>query len=75
MTRNERILKLSRAIKAYRGVFHPVSKKWLRPPQKDKRLNIVAWLQKLHRPDIDGDLVAIDGFKSFAEFHEWLGKL
>ena len=77
MTRTERINKLANAIKAYRGSYNPETKKWIRPPQPDKRANVIKWLHSLaHHPNvITAELNIIDGFKNHDEFRNWIKKL
>ena len=82
MTRNERIHKLSNAIKEYRGTFDPRTGKWIWPPKIQKRAVIVKWHRTLREPtapsrqaaieQVAKDAAAIDGFKTYDEFRAWI---
>lgn len=77
MTRSERKQKLANAIKQYRGAYDVKSGKWIIAPEIKKRRQIVDWLLKLGRThdQIEADAVAIDGFKTRAEFEAWMEAL
>ena len=77
MTRSQKISKLANAIRAYRGMFHPLTggkKQWVRHPQQSARDRITVWLERL-KLNVQEGLVAIDGFASFEEMRTWLNKI
>ena len=74
MNRAEKFKKLENAVKEYRGVFHPVSKKWIRPPDISKRASIYRWLGELGC-DVGISVLKIDGFKTFSEMPTWISGL
>lgn len=79
MTMAERIQKLGRAIKRYRGSTRGSGENvvWVRGPQVARRGDIVRHLLALGRSkeQINADGRAIDGFKSVPEMAAWLDDL
>lgn len=73
MNLNQKFAKLVNAIKEYRGVFHPLSKKWIRPPKPAARAGIEKWCKELCI-DPDQAIKEIDSFKSFDELRRWTMK-
>jgi len=74
MSREEKIAKLCRAIKAYRGASVGKDKEgktlWHITPKPADRPKVVALLQKL---SIDPEeMVLIDDFKTIDEFNQWV---
>ncbi len=78
MTKTQKITKLARAIKLYRGMTTPEGvepKKWINPPQKHRIEDIKRWLTRLNAPDVDLCIKEIDGFKTFPTYFQWLRDL
>ena len=84
MTRNERIQKLANAIRAYRGSYNPATGIWSSQPQPARREAILQHLRELRRRSLPNlvaneqvpkDMAAIDGFKTYDEFRNWITKL
>ena len=73
MSRNEKISKLTSAIKEYRGSYDSKTKKWIKPPSQKARARVERWLVEL-TGSID-DLHKIDAFANFEEFHRWIKTL
>ena len=73
MSRQEKITKLCRAIRAYRGVREVTPGKdprWVKSPQPDKKLVIVKWLAELGLSV--SELEYINSFKTIDEFDQWV---
>lgn len=74
MKRGERINKLGRAIRAYRGVTEIVGGAWIIPPQPALRRRIAEHLESLGLP-LQETLDQIDGFKRVSEYDQWINSL
>lgn len=73
MSTTEKIGKLARAIRRYRGAYHPGSGKWLRAPDRGAGADVLNWLGKL---GVSANAIdEIDGFQTHNEFYAWLRKL
>lgn len=80
LTRNERITKLGRAIRRYRGEYRPSEQvtgkpvKWLTPPDPSAYDDIFKWMTSLGYTlqDITAAMVKIDAFKNHEEFGEFM---
>lgn len=81
MTRSEKIHKLANAIRDYRGgtSSQPGAVKvvWKHAPQphKLKRIRELLGLLQYDLEEQDFFVKQIDGFKTYAEFDVWIGKL
>jgi len=74
VSRQDKITKLCRAIKAYRGIAHGFDKEnkviWSIPPKKAEQKRVIGWLDRL---GIDPEEIAfIDGLKTEADFRSWV---
>jgi hypothetical protein len=74
MSRAEKIKKLGNAIREYRGQFHPRSEKWIYTPKPAALERVKAWVSRLGL-DVQESVQRVNGFKSFAEFHNWISSL
>jgi len=74
MSREEKITKLCRAVRSYRGASHGKTDEgrtiWSITPKPAERPRVVALLQKLGiAPE---EMVLIDDFKTIDEFRQWV---
>lgn len=75
MTRNDKISKLARAVKDYRGKKPLVeSPGYTRQPKKKALKRVVRWMRELELPE-DKTLKKIEGFQTYEQFHAWLREL
>ena len=74
MSRNEKIQKLGRAIREYRGARSPYDAVWTRTPVPRARKRVERWLAELGQ-DVAKSMAAIDGFKRIEEFNAWIRTL
>jgi hypothetical protein len=80
MSRNEKIQKLSNAIKECRGLYRfqitagEKEIKWVRPPKPNAIPRVVLWLERLNLP-VNETLDRIQGFASYNEFDAWMKTL
>lgn len=77
MSREDKIKKLSNAIRAYKGTKHSVGGGYVIQPQKGKNIQIMGLLAEL---GFDGQkqlkaLKEIDDFKTYDDFHSWINEL
>lgn len=77
MSRDEKIGKLARAIRRYRGAYNTHTGKWLRAPEHKAGAYVRTWLFKLDMADsvIEESMDKIDGLKTHNEFNAWISKL
>ena len=71
MNKAEKIGKLARAIKEYRGTYDPINMRWTRQPKGRAIYRVVLWLEKLGL-DTDASIPLINNFKSYEEMGSWL---
>ena len=74
MTRNEKINKLARAVREYRGVYIVATRKWKRLPKPKAFPRVERWLLALGL-DVKSNLHKIERFGTINDFREWVGKL
>lgn len=74
MSRNEKINKLGRAIREYRGIYNPKTGVWKYPPKPKAAARVVRWLEEL-TADVPKAMADVDGFKTIEEFNLWIGSL
>lgn len=80
MTRSEKVRKLANAIRDYRGITStPVNTpadevKWKKAPHQNDLPRVFKWLTSLGL-DATSAVKEIDGFKTFAEFRQWIAAL
>lgn len=77
MSRKEKITKLCRAVRAYRGIAHGRTKEgntlWSITPKPSERPRVIALMQKL---GIDPEeIILVDEFKTIDELHQWVETL
>lgn len=70
----DRLQKLGRAIKVYRGAYHPVSKKWIRPPNLRAARRIERYLRELGL-DVPKCAAEINAFQSLEEFNAFMKRI
>lgn len=75
MTRQEKIRKLTNAIRRYRGKHNgrTVGFRWIVPPQPHEVAKVIRWVKELDLP-IASSMEAIENFKTFDEFNKWLAR-
>ena len=74
MSREEKITRLCRAIRAYRGISRGKDPRgnriWAQTPQPSQRTRVIELLKNLV---LDAkEIYVIDNFKTFAEFDDWI---
>jgi hypothetical protein len=74
MNRDERLGKLSRAVRDWRGVTHPSSGAWLVRPLPRAVVRVRRWLEELGL-NVDESVAKIEAMKSYPEFHAWIRSL
>ena len=75
MSRNEKIAKLTSAIREWRGIWNPNRGVWAQPPKEKAVFKVDRWLKELGRPDPDGDILAIGEFKTTEDMNTWIRNL
>lgn len=75
MTHSEKIGKLARAIRDYRGAYNEQTGKWLpnRTPNPSARVRVEKWLTRISLSI--GEMARIDAFKTQEQFRLWLNTL
>jgi hypothetical protein len=71
MSRDQKIGKLARAIKEYRGRYNATAKKWETPPNPGAAPRVMKWIQSLGLP-LSETAHRVTQFKTIAEFNAWL---
>lgn len=74
MSRNEKIGKLARAVRHYRGNYDLQTGKWNQAPQPLKVVLVKRWLREL-KMDEHHAILKIDSFQTVQEFDRWLKTL
>jgi hypothetical protein len=74
MTRAEKIGKLARAVKDWRGATDAKTGKWRRPPQPKAVERVLVWITRLNL-NPDRTLPFLAGLKSYSEFDQFLRDL
>jgi hypothetical protein len=74
MTRNEKIRKLSNAVKDYLGLYRETTGEWMYPPKSSAILRVKVWLERLKIP-VESGLERIHNLRNIKEFHAWLKTL
>ena len=69
MTRNERILKLGRAFRRWRGSYHPETKKWIRQPNPNALGDVIKWLESLQTNH--GAAFHVERLNAMQSWNEW----
>ena len=71
MNRADKTSKLCSAVKDWRGLIDPKTKKWIRPPKPKAQARVARWLSEL---GLDGEreLKLIAGFARYSDFYAWI---
>lgn len=74
MSREEKITRLCRAIRAYRGISRGKDPRgnriWAQTPQPSQRSRVIELLKKI---GLDAEeMVLIDDFQTFEQYHQWV---
>lgn len=73
MNRNEKLAKLARATREWRGAWDATNEKWIRPPQPKAVQRVAKWIVQLGL-ELTSTLQTLAGFKSYKEFDAWLAR-
>lgn len=71
MTRDEKIGKLSRAVREWRGVSSIETGKWVQFPKRSAAKRVARWLEELGI-DTDEGLQTILAFTTYTDFRAWI---
>ena len=74
MNRAEKIAKLSHAVRDWRGVIHPRTRKWIRPPKFRAAARVARWLEELGL-NVADTMALLSAFTTYQDFHAWLRKI
>lgn len=72
MTRAERIRKLVRSIKDYRGAYIEGTGRWIVKPNPAAWERVAVWLETLRIPVTRETRFAIDSFQNLTEMQDWI---
>jgi hypothetical protein len=72
MSRAERLNKLGRAIKRFRGLYDPNTNKWKQAPDANEIPNVVKWLTSLNVVNPRGLIKEICELKTVDEFQAFM---
>jgi hypothetical protein len=67
MNRNEKLGKLGRAVREFRGVIITETGKWLHPPKLKAAVRVERWLKELGI-DVEDGMAKINAFQILNEF-------
>lgn len=74
MTRSQKVQKLGRAVRSYRGTTDAHTGKWKRRPDLSAKARIERLLGSLGL-HLETHLPLIEGFKTMPEFNRWIVSL
>ena len=74
MNREEKLGKLGRAIREYRGVIILETGKWFHPPKPKAVHRVERWLKELGL-DVGNCMAKIDTFQTMNDFRAWIREL
>lgn len=75
LSRNKKINKLGAAIREYRGLINPITKKWITPPDPSAFHRMRTWLSALGRPSPEADIETIKALPSMKAYREFMSSL
>lgn len=73
MSRNEKLSKLARAVREWRGLSNPRTGKWIKTPNAAAVPRVGRWLAELGLDTVE-TFELLSGFKALSEFDAWLRK-
>lgn len=74
MNRNDKIAKLDRAVRDWRGAWDAKRQRWIRTPNMAAVPRVGRWLAELGLDTVES-FVRLNQFKSVDEFNAWLKKI